>query len=97
MRLLPIAALALSSGLLLAACQTQDTGGAPGTDHLFLVNKTRCERIDATGAGTPYFARLAADVRDRTQTAMMQSHAFKATELALEAQRLAELAAGYKR
>jgi predicted dehydrogenase len=74
-----------------------DVGGAPGTDHLFLVNKTRCERIDASGAGTPYFAKLAADVRDRTQTAMPQAHAFKATELALEAQRLAEAASGYRR
>ncbi len=74
-----------------------DVGGASGTDHLFLVNKTRCERIDASGAGTPYFAKLAADVRNRTQTAMKQSHAFKATALAIEAQRLAELAAGYKR
>ena len=32
MRLPPIAALALSAGLLLSACQTQDTGGAPGAD-----------------------------------------------------------------
>lgn len=32
MRLPPIAALALSAGLLLSACQTQDTSGAPGTD-----------------------------------------------------------------
>jgi predicted dehydrogenase len=67
-----------------------DVGGAPGTDHLFLVNGTRCERIDASAAGTPYFRRLAADIRDRTETAMAQTHAFCVTELALEAQRLAD-------
>ena len=32
MRLLPIAPLALPAVLLLAACQTQDHSGAPGTD-----------------------------------------------------------------
>ncbi len=67
-----------------------DVGGAPGTDHLFLVNGTRCERIDASAAGTPYFRRLAADIRDRTETAMTQAHAFRVTELALEAQRRAD-------
>jgi predicted dehydrogenase len=67
-----------------------DVGGAPGTDHLFLVNGKRCERIDASRAGMPYFARLAADIRDRTQTAMVQSHAFTVTELALEAQATAD-------
>ena len=66
-----------------------DIGGPAGTDHLLLVNKSRCERIDASRAGTPYFARLAADVRQRTQTAMLQSHAFAVTELALQAQEMA--------
>jgi predicted dehydrogenase len=66
-----------------------DVGGRPGTDHLFLSNKTRCEWIDARDAGTPYFGRLAADIRDRTQTAMSQAHAFRVTELAIAAQRMA--------
>jgi len=66
-----------------------DIGGVAGTDHLLLVNKSRCERIDASRAGTPYFARLAADIRRRTQTAMPQSHAFTVTELALQAQAMA--------
>lgn len=67
-----------------------DVGGRPGGDHVFLTNRTRCEWIDARRVGTPYFARLAADIRDRTETAMAQSHAFRVTELAIEAQRRAE-------
>lgn len=69
-----------------------DVAGAPGTDHLFLVNGTRCERMDCKDAGRPYFARLAADVRDRTDTAMPQAHAFKVMELAITAQNMAEAA-----
>jgi predicted dehydrogenase len=67
-----------------------DVGGRPGTDHVFLSNRTRCEWIDASGAGTPYFARLAADIRDRAETAMPQTHAFRVTELAIDAQRFAD-------
>ena len=64
--------------------------GRNGTDHLYLVNGERCDHIDASDAGLPYFERLAADVRDRTETAMRQEHAFNVTRLALEAQVLAE-------
>ena len=67
-----------------------DVGGAPGTDHLILVNGARCEKIACADAGLPYFARLAADIRDRTETAMPQAHAFKVMELALRAQQMAE-------
>ena len=67
-----------------------DVGGAEGTDHLMLTNGARCEKIDASGAGLPYFARLVADIRDRSETAMPQSHAFKVMELALQAQAMAD-------
>lgn len=67
-----------------------DVGGAQGTDHLILVNGTRCEKIDASDAGLPYFERLAADIRDRTDTAIPQAHAFTVCELALTAQAMAE-------
>ena len=67
-----------------------DVAASDATDTLLLVNGTRCERIDARGAGLPYFARLADDVRERTETAMAQAHAFKVTELALRAQAMAE-------
>ncbi len=67
-----------------------DVGGRDGTDHLILVNGSRCENIDARGSELPYFARLAADIRDRTETAMPQAHAFKVMELGLRAQDIAE-------
>lgn len=67
-----------------------DVGGRAGGEHVFLVNGSRCEHIDATGAGLPYFTNLASDIRDRTETAMPQAHAFKVTELALIAQAMAE-------
>ncbi len=63
-----------------------DVAGRDGTDHLYLVNGERCEYIDASDAPLPYFDRLIADVRNRTETAMTQAHCFKATELALQAQ-----------
>ncbi|MFZ5964834.1 Gfo/Idh/MocA family protein [Thalassococcus sp. BH17M4-6] len=66
--------------------------GHEGTDHLILVNGTRCDRIDASGAGLPFFARLMADIRDRTETAMTQEHAFRVCDLSLQAQAMAEAA-----
>ena len=66
-----------------------DVAGRPGTDHVFLVNGARCEHIDASGAGQPYFRRLADDLRQRTETAMPQAHCFQVMELALQAQAMA--------
>ena len=67
-----------------------DVAGAEGTDHLFLVNGARCEKIDCSDAGLPYFAQLAEDIRNRTQTAVPQAHTFKTMELAIKAQMIAE-------
>ncbi len=67
-----------------------DLGNKPGTDRLILVNGDRCEYIDASDAGLPYFDRLSADIRNRTETAMPQAHVFKVCELALQAQAKAE-------
>lgn len=67
-----------------------DVAGRAGTDHLFLVNGSRCEYIDASGAELPYFARLLDDVRRRTETAMSQAHCFSVTSLALRAQQMAQ-------
>ncbi|MGI3183894.1 Gfo/Idh/MocA family protein [Nioella aestuarii] len=64
--------------------------GSDGTDHLVLVNGDRCEKIDASGAGMPFFARLIEDIRNRTETAMTQAHVFKVCELSLTAQAMAE-------
>lgn len=67
-----------------------DVGGAPGTDHLLLTNGTRCERIGAGNAGLPYFANLVHDIRNRTETAMPQTHAFTVMDLAIRAQMIAD-------
>ncbi|GGB53647.1 oxidoreductase [Roseibium aquae] len=67
-----------------------DLCGRDGTDHVFLVNGERYEYFDASKEPLTYFDRLASDVRDRTETAMAQSHCFKVMELALEAQEKAE-------
>jgi len=66
--------------------------GSDGTDHVILVNGTRCEKIDASGSDLPFFARFSADLRDRTETAMTQAHVFKVCELSLKAQAMAESA-----
>ena len=63
------------------------------TDHLYLVNGTRCEHVDCRDAGYPYFQNLANDIANRTDTAMSQSHCFKVMELGLAAQQLADMQA----
>ena len=67
-----------------------DVGGREGTDHLILVNGSRCETIDARDAGLPYFARLAQDIAHRTENTMTQAHCFTVMELALTAQAVTE-------
>lgn len=67
-----------------------DIAGRPGTDHLFLVDKNGVQHIDCAGQDLPYGRQLLADIRNRTETAMSQAHCFKAMELALSAQALAE-------
>jgi predicted dehydrogenase len=69
-----------------------DVARNDGTDHVYLVNKERCEYIDASDAGYPYFANLAADIENRTETAMSQAHCFKVMELGLTAQAMADAA-----
>jgi predicted dehydrogenase len=66
-----------------------DVAGRPGKNHLFLVNGSTCEHIDCSGVKLRYFDQLAADIRDRTETAMPQEHAFRVTALALAAQKIA--------
>jgi predicted dehydrogenase len=63
-----------------------DIAGRPGTDHLFLVNGAKVEHVDCAGGERPYYRQLVDDIRNRTATAMSQAHAFKAMELALQAQ-----------
>jgi predicted dehydrogenase len=67
-----------------------DIAGAPGIDHLLLVDGKGVKRIDCSAVELPYGRDLLHDVRARTQTAMPQARCFKAMELALTAQAMAE-------
>ncbi|SDE68616.1 Gfo/Idh/MocA family protein [Limimaricola pyoseonensis] len=67
-----------------------DVGGAEGTDHVILVNGEICEKIACPDEDLPYFAALIRDIRERTETAMPQAHAFTVMRLALTAQAMAE-------
>ena len=74
-----------------------DIAGRPGKDHLFLVDKKGVQYIDCSEVELPYGRQLVADIRDRTETAMTQEHCFKAMELALTAQKLAEASSDWRR
>jgi predicted dehydrogenase len=67
-----------------------DVAGRPGTDHLFLTDKSGVRHVDCAGTELPFGRQLVADIRDRTETAMPQARCFQAMEIALEAQMLAE-------
>jgi predicted dehydrogenase len=58
---------------------------------IFLVDGKQEVEIDCRGKiGYPYFGQLILDVLNRTENAMTQEHAFKAAELALRAQAMAD-------
>lgn len=67
-----------------------DIAGRPGTDHLFLVDRKGMQHIDCSQVELPYGRQLAHDVLERTETAMSQEHCFRAMELVLTAQAMAE-------
>jgi len=67
-----------------------DIAGRPGTDHVFLVDRSGTRHIDASTAPLSYFRNFTADVRDRTERAMSQRHVFTVSRLALEAQAAAQ-------
>ena len=59
-----------------------------GPDQVILVDQEGEHRLEAHGkVGYPYFGELVLDVLNGTENAMTQTHAFKAVELALIAQR----------
>ena len=66
---------------------TRDTGG----DRIFLVNDEVETEIDCRGkVGFPFYGQLILDVLNRTEHAMTQAHAFKAAELSMQAQLMAD-------
>ena len=68
---------------------TRDNAG----DHLYLVNQHGMQYMKLTGkVGFRFFGELILDCLHRTERAMTQAHAFKATELAMRAQAMADAA-----
>jgi predicted dehydrogenase len=62
-----------------------------GGNRIFLVDGEGEQEIECGGkVGFPFFGKLILDVLNRTETAMTQEHAFKAAELCMQAQALAE-------
>jgi len=68
-----------------------DLAVAPTGEHLLLVNREGERRFALAGqVGFPFFGELILDCLERTERAMSQEHVFKAAELALAAQALAD-------
>jgi predicted dehydrogenase len=63
-----------------------DIEGRAGTDHLFLADHKGTRYIACEGQPLSYFRAFAADVANRSETAMPQRHVFTVCRLALEAQ-----------
>ncbi|MCL2287002.1 MAG: Gfo/Idh/MocA family oxidoreductase [Firmicutes bacterium] len=75
-----------------------DLGKNTQGDHVFLVNNDGENYINVAGkVGFPYFGQLILDCLNRTENAMTQEHTFKAAELSVKAQRIAEKAKGIVR
>lgn len=70
--------------------KTVDLAGRTGGNHLLLADRNGVEHIDCSEVDLPFGRQLLADIRDRTETAMPQERCFKAMELALSAQAIAE-------
>ncbi len=66
-----------------------DIEGRSGTDHLFMSDAKGTRYIHCEGRPLTFFRRFSNDVRDRTETAMIQAHALNVCRLALEAQAMA--------
>ena len=60
-------------------------------NHLYLVNQKETKYIDCNQDPLPFGGLLVDDILNRTETAMPQEHCFLATELALKAQKFAQV------
>ena len=70
-----------------------DIASHAGTDHLYLVNNKETKYIDCKEVPLPFGELFVNDVINRTETAMGQTHCFLAMELALLAQKNAQVLA----
>ena len=68
-----------------------DVTREPGGNLIFLVDQKGEHEIPCAGkVGFPFPGQLILDVLNRTENAMTQAHAFKAAELSMQAQRMAD-------
>jgi len=67
-----------------------DLAGREGGDHLFLVDRKGTRHVDCSADPLAFGAQLLQDVTQRTENAVTQDHCFLASELALQAQAMAE-------
>lgn len=68
-----------------------DVARDAATDHLYLVDGVGERHLELAGrVGYPFFGQLILDCLNRTEHAMTQAHAFRAAELCLRAQALAD-------
>ncbi len=68
-----------------------DLGRSGGGDQLYLADGRGEQHLELAGrVGFPFFGQLILDCLNRTEHAMTQAHAFKAAELCLKAQALAD-------
>ena len=68
-----------------------DVAGEAPSSRLFLVNGEREQAIECLDeTGFPFFGQFILDCKNRSQAAMTQSHIFKAAEISLRAQLLAD-------
>lgn len=67
-----------------------------GGNHLYLVTQKETKYIDCNQEILPFGQQLVDDVVNRTETAMTQDHCFLATELALKAQKNAQVINSFK-
>lgn len=68
-----------------------DVARAAPASKIMLVNETGEQEIDClNNTGFPFFGELILDSLNRTENAMTQAHAFKAAELSMKAQAMAD-------
>ena len=68
-----------------------DIASHEGGNHLYLVNQKETKYMDCNSEPLPFGEQFVNDVINRTETAMTQEHCLLATELALKAQKNAQV------
>jgi predicted dehydrogenase len=67
-----------------------DLNGRPSGNHLFLADKNGVQYIDCRDHPLPFGPQLVHDLVTREETAVAQTHTFTVSELALQAQQMAD-------